>query len=135
MTEITIPKSLEEAGREYGFGMYDYGPFCGCTNLKTVKLEKGLTQIAGNLFMRCYGLENIDIPDTVTTIGENAFKLCTSIRSVTIPDTVTYIGSQCFESDKELANVKLSSNIKRMERICRILSRTVLWRTLRHSVC
>ena len=115
LTEITIPKSLEEAGREYGFGMYDYGPFCGCTNLKTVKLEKGLTQIAGNLFMRCYGLEDIDIPDTVTTIGENAFKLCTSIRSVTIPDTVTYIGSQCFESDKELANVKLSSNIKRME--------------------
>ena len=115
LTEITIPKSLEEAGREYGFGMYDYGPFCGCTNLKTVKLEKGLTQIAGNLFMRCYGLEDIDIPDTVTTIGENAFKLCTSIRSVTIPDTVTYIGSQCFESDKELVNVKLSSNIKRME--------------------
>ena len=115
LTEITIPKSLEEAGREYGFGMYDYGPFCGCTNLKTVKLEKGLTQIAGNLFMRCYGLEDIDIPDTVTTIGENAFKLCTSIKSVTIPDTVTYIGSQCFESDKELANVKLSSNIKRME--------------------
>ena len=114
-TEITIPKSLEEAGREYGFGMYDYGPFCGCTNLKTVKLEKGLTQIAGNLFMRCYGLEDIDIPDTVTTIGENAFKLCTSIKSVTIPDTVTYIGSQCFESDKELVNVKLSSNIKRME--------------------
>ena len=115
LTEIIIPKSLEEAGREYGFGMYDYGPFCGCTNLKTVKLEKGLTQIAGNLFMRCYGLEDIDIPDTVTTIGENAFKLCTSIRSVTIPDTVTYIGSQCFESDKELVNVKLSSNIKRME--------------------
>ena len=115
LTEITIPKSLEEAGREYGFGMYDYGPFCGCTNLKTVKLEKGLTQIAGNLFMRCYGLEDIDIPDTVTTIGENAFKLCTSIKSVTIPDTVTYIGSQCFESDKELVNVKLSSNIKRME--------------------
>ena len=115
LTEITIPKSLEEAGREYGFGMYDYGPFCGCINLKTVKLEKGLTQIAGNLFMRCYGLEDIDIPDTVTTIGENAFKLCTSIKSVTIPDTVTYIGSQCFESDKELVNVKLSSNIKRME--------------------
>ena len=115
LTEITIPKSLKEAGREYGFGMYDYGPFCGCTNLKTVKLEKGLTQIAGNLFMRCYGLEDIDIPDTVTTIGENAFKLCTSIKSVTIPDTVTYIGSQCFESDKELVNVKLSSNIKRME--------------------
>ena len=115
LTEITIPKSLEEAGREYGFGMYDYGPFCGCTNLKTVKLEKGLTQIAGNLFMRCYGLEDIDIPDTVTTIGENAFKLCTSIKSVTIPDTVTNIGSQCFESDKELVNEKLSSNIKRME--------------------
>ena len=115
LTEITIPKSWEEAGREDGFGMYDYGPFCGCTNLKTVKLEKGLTQIAGNLFMRCYGLEDIDIPDTVTTIGENAFKLCTSIKSVTIPDTVTYIGSQCFESDKELVNVKLSSNIKRME--------------------
>lgn len=27
------------------------------------------------------------------------------------------------------------SLMQRMERICRILSRTVLWRTLRHSVC
>ncbi|MBP0064592.1 leucine-rich repeat protein, partial [Anaerobutyricum hallii] len=35
LTEITIPKSLEEAGREYRFRRYDYGQFCGCTNLKT----------------------------------------------------------------------------------------------------
>ena len=130
LTEITIPKSLEEAGREYGFGMYDYGPFCGCTNLKTVKLEKGLTQIAGNLFMRCYGLENIDIPDTVTTIGENAFKLCTSLenvkmynsideingrafagctslKSVSLPDSITGIGTEIFSGCTSLSSVKL----------------------------
>ena len=130
LTEITIPKSLEEAGREYGFGMYDYGPFCGCTNLKTVKLEKGLTQIAGNLFMRCYGLEDIDIPDTVTTIGENAFKLCTSLenvkmynsideingrafagctslKSVSLPDSITGIGTEIFSGCTSLSSVKL----------------------------
>ena len=130
LTEITIPKSLEEAGREYGFGMYDYGPFCGCTNLKTVKLEKGLTQIAGNLFMRCYGLENIDIPDTVTTIGENAFKLCTSLenvkmynsideingrafagctslKSVSLPDSITGMGTEIFSGCTSLSSVKL----------------------------
>ena len=130
LTEITIPKSLEEAGREYGFGMYDYGPFCGCTNLKTVKLEKGLTQIAGNLFMRCYGLEDIDIPDTVTTIGENAFKLCTSLenvkmynsideingrafagctslKSVSLPDSITGMGTEIFSGCTSLSSVKL----------------------------
>ena len=130
LTEITIPKSLEEAGREYGFRMYDYGPFCGCTNLKTVKLEKGLTQIAGNLFMRCYGLENIDIPDTVTTIGENAFKLCTSLenvkmynsideingrafagctslKSVSLPDSITGMGTEIFSGCTSLSSVKL----------------------------
>ena len=130
LTEITIPKSLEEAGREYGFGMYDYGPFCGCTNLKTVKLEKGLTQVAGNLFMRCYGLENIDIPDTVTTIGENAFKLCTSLenvkmynsideingrafagctslKSVSLPDSITGMGTEIFSGCTSLSSVKL----------------------------
>ena len=110
--------------------MYDYGPFCGCTNLKTVKLEKGLTQIAGNLFMRCYGLENIDIPDTVTTIGENAFKLCTSLenvkmynsideingrafagctslKSVSLPDSITGMGTEIFSGCTSLSSVKL----------------------------
>ena len=114
LTEITIPKSLEEAGREYGFGMYDYGPFCGCTNLKTVKLEKGLTQIAGNLFMRCYGLENIDIPDTVTTIGENAFKLCTSLENVKMYNSIDEINGRAFAGCTSLKSVSLPDSITGM---------------------
>ena len=128
LTEINIPASLNEA----------YSPFEGCSNLKTIHFEDGITQITNNLFAGCTGLTDIEIPDTVTTIGyqafykaanlasvsipdsvttidSEAFEYCTKLTSVKIPDSVTYIGSEAFNGCTKLASVKLPANLKTLK--------------------
>lgn len=48
--------------------------FNGCTGLKEVILEEGITTIEQCAFYDCTSLESIDIPSTVKSIGDNAFK-------------------------------------------------------------
>ena len=128
LTEINIPASLNEASY----------PFEGCSNLKTIHFEDGITQITNYLFAGCTGLTDIEIPDTVTTIGyqafykaanlasvsipdsvttinNEAFEYCTKLTSVEIPDSVTYIGSEAFKGCTKLASVKLPANLKTLK--------------------
>ena len=128
LTEINIPASLNVASY----------PFEGCSNLKTIHFEDGITQITNYLFAGCTGLTDIEIPDTVTTIGyqafykaanlasvsipdsvttinNEAFEYCTKLTSVEIPDSVTYIGSEAFKGCTKLASVKLPANLKTLK--------------------
>lgn len=70
----------------FGKGTY-YWPsdftFAGCTNLTTVVLPDGLTEIKAGMFDGCTSLKNINIPDSVTTIGENALR-GTAIEKLTL---------------------------------------------------
>ena len=128
LTEINIPASLNDASY----------PFEGCSNLKTIHFEDGITRITNYLFGNCTGLTDIEIPDTVTTIGSYAFSSatnlasvsipdsvttinsgafanCTKLTAVKIPDSVTYIGSEAFKGCTKLASVKLPANLKTLK--------------------
>lgn len=52
---------------------YDYSPFLGSENLKTVNIGKNVEDIPGDLFNRCRSLELINISDNVKYIGADAF--------------------------------------------------------------
>ena len=101
LTEINIPASLNEA----------YSPFEGCSNLKTIHFEDGITQITNNLFAGCTGLTDIEIPDTVTTIGYQAFYKAANLASVSIPDSVTTIDSEAFEYCTKLTSVEIPDSV------------------------
>ena len=131
---IEIPKSLESCGANSSSSTYGEGPFDGCTGLKQVRFEEGVTRVASNLFNACGGLETIVIPNTVTSINSCAFNMCSSLRSVTIgaavteigtsafrkcaltnvtiPDSVTKIGASAFSTCAKLENVRLSRSLK-----------------------
>ena len=105
LTEITIPKSLTDCN-SYGDGI-----FYGCSNLKTINFEKGITRIPAFLFHGTDGLEEIDIPETVTTIGGDAFENCKNLTTVTGMKNVTKIENQAFEGCNKLVNIKLPENL------------------------
>ena len=138
LTEINIPASLNVASY----------PFEGCSNLKTIHFEDGITQITNYLFGNCTGLTDIEIPDTVTTIGSyafysatnlasvsipdsvttinsGAFANCTKLTAVEIPDSVTYIGSEAFKGCTKLASVNLPANLETLKS-CAFLNCTAL---------
>ena len=124
--KINLPKSLTEVDT-YGWNWWY--PFDGCSNLKTIEFEEGITQIPTGIFGNT-GLENVKIPDTVTSIGERSFadctKLekiifsekietingraflgCTSLKSVSLPDSITGMGTEIFSGCTSLSSVKL----------------------------
>ena len=108
LTEINIPKALETVETYSNAGQ---GPFEGCSNLKTVIFETGITQIPSYLFDSCDGIERIDIPDTVTVIDRYAFVGCGNLTTVTLPDSVTTIGQCAFSDCTSLTGVVLPSSL------------------------
>ena len=101
LTEINIPASLSAAN----------SPFEGCTNLKTIHFEDGITQILSFLFYGCTGLTEIEIPDTVTTIGMRAFYGATNLVSVSIPDCTTGIDGEAFSHCTKLTTVEIPNGV------------------------
>ena len=81
------------------------------TQVKTVKIQEGVTSIGAYAFAYCEELTSLTIPSSVTEIGENAFKGCTSLSSVTIPSSVTSIGSSAFSGCSGLASVTIPSSV------------------------
>ena len=80
LTEITIPKSIEEIGRV---------AFQACRKLESATIDKDskLKLLGIASFNGTTNLKTIDIPETVTTIGSNAFNF-SGIESLVLPDSV-----------------------------------------------
>ncbi|MCR4738825.1 MAG: leucine-rich repeat protein [Lachnospiraceae bacterium] len=133
ISSIWIPASLVTTS-----SYNDNTIFAGCTNLKTVEFEEGISRIPNHLFRNCDSLETITIPDTVLSIGDSAFRDsnylqtvvfgenltkmenrafsgCTGLQTVNLPDSVTEIGTYCFEGCTNLSEVTLSKNLQKLE--------------------
>lgn len=80
----------------------------GCTNLETVVMLPGITEISRNAFEGCIKLKNVQIPNTVTFIDENAFSGCISLEEIVLSDSITSIDSGAFRETglKKLPNLK-----------------------------
>ncbi len=105
---IKIPKSLSKIQL-----LHDYwsgGPFNGCTSLKEVIFEEGITEIADYTLYGCDGLTEISIPESVVKIGSGAFSNCEALSSVEMFDSVTSVQESAF-ANTALAGIKFSDAI------------------------
>ncbi len=82
--------------------------FQSCSNLTSVTLPAGLTDIGYRAFYQCTSLESLTIPSTVTSIGQEAFKGCTSLESPTFPSSLTSIGQEAFYQCTSFGSLDLS---------------------------
>lgn len=92
INSVTIP-DLDEMG---------FGVFQGCTELKALTVDEGLTTIPMQAFYDCGKLEDITLPASVTTIEEYAFANCGSLKELEIPRTVTDISDTAFYNCDQL---------------------------------
>ena len=83
---------------------YDCYEFFGCSNLETVVLGDGLTEIEYGLFADCEKLKNVTLGNNIRIIGDDAF--CgTAITEIVFPDKLMYIGSCAFDECDSLKTV------------------------------
>ena len=80
--------------------------FAFCRSLKSVKLNKNLTEVSDNTFINCPSLSEIDLTN-IEKIGANAFAEC-DLNVIDLPKA-TYIGEYAFLRNENVSAVKLSS--------------------------
>lgn len=85
------------------------------TELRTVKIEDGLTRIGNHAFRNCQKLENLILPDTVDTIGAYAFERCTGLLEITGLDNVKIIGQGAFLDCRCLKRITIGRMIYQLE--------------------
>ena len=77
----------------YGSGVYAY-----CTNLESVYIEDGVTEISYDMFRNCENLKRIALPDSVEWIYDRAFQQCYSLEHITTSKNLKLIGEDAFYS-------------------------------------
>ena len=106
--------ALDENGiltiRAEGEGyMYSYeqgqSPFYGNTDIKSVKMENGITNIGAYLFENCKNIEEVTFSENITGIGSYAFLNCSGLKNVILPDTVTGFAEGAFSGCSSLESV------------------------------
>ena len=113
--EETGTLTISGTGNMYNWVQPNYAPWYSfCENIKSVKIENGITNIGAGAFYECKNLADVRIGKDVTSIGSVAFIYCENLKNITIPETVTSIGTGAF-SYSGLANIILPSSITKID--------------------
>ena len=70
--------------------------FFGCSELTSLTLPAGITEIRYHAFYGCSGLTSLILPAGITYIAEGAFYGCSGLTSLTIPTGVSIINEYAF---------------------------------------
>lgn len=143
MKEVTIPSSIVAIGNRAFNNTLNLtsvvghknlkvlleDSFKGCTNLKSIKLDKN-TNILRYAFANCYNLEEIHLynelideytfyysglkkvtfDNLVKSIQSHAFYAC-KLENLYLPDSIEYIGSEAFAYNRWIKSIRFSKNI------------------------
>ena len=82
------------------------------SELKSIKIEEGVTEIGEYCFLGCTSLEKVSLPSTLKKIGEGAFRECKSLKKLIIPDGIEVIPSYMCYWDTSLDSIYLPQSVK-----------------------
>ena len=85
--------------------------FESCTNLTSVIIPAGVTNLGIGVFYDCEALTNVSIPEGVTSIGSQEFSACFSLAMLTIPDHVTSLGDAAFNNCLSLTTMAIPAGV------------------------
>ena len=110
----TVLSDRNSEGATEGSSSY-YTPFSGCTALKTVTVDEGVTVLPRYAFRYMYSLEEVKLPESLTEIGSFAFNDCTSLKEVIIPENVEVIRLCTFFGCEQMKNVVIPDTVHTIE--------------------
>ena len=96
----------------------DRGAFANKSNIVSVVIDNGVTNIGAFAFQNCKGLKSIVIPDTVVSIDSWAFSGCSSLTNVVFRKSLRRIGTCAFEYCTALQEAILPDGLLNLEGSC-----------------
>ncbi len=84
---------------------------CKNTDITSVSIPAGVTEIGAAAFSGCEELTSVTIPAGVTKIGSLAFAYCASLESITFPEGLQELGEYSIGQCKKLTTVTLPASL------------------------
>lgn len=88
-------------------GITEIGDFAfyGLTNLKEISIADSVTKIGDYALKNCSALSEVQLPEKLESVGESAFYGCTALKDIIFHENVQSIGSYAFSRCTELNKV------------------------------
>ena len=86
--------------------------FYNCSGITNVVFSSGLENIANYAFDGCSKMGNFALYASLRTIGNYAFQNCLGITSVVIPEGVASIGAQAFYNCPNMASILIPQSVE-----------------------
>lgn len=133
--DITIPPTIEYAGKHYtvvrignqAFNNADKmtsislpntitsigkDAFDNCDKLYDITLPSSVKTIEASAFAYCYNLKNVSLNEGLETIENQAFyNCCNALTSIILPSTLKSIGYQAFQSCSQLKTIRIPNSV------------------------
>ncbi len=103
-------------GKMENYSVENKSPWTWRSDIYSVIIQGGVTQIGDDAFSLCQNLTSVNIPASVTQIGKCAFYACTNLKSVNIPASVTQIGECAFDGCESLTSVNIPASVAQIGR-------------------
>lgn len=106
ITFLSLPGSIKEIS-PYAF--------IGCSKLREVKINEGITQLNYGMFSDCTALDSVSLPSGLETLRANVFSGCTSLRHIKLPKELRTIDADAFEGCSSLKTITLPASLRTVE--------------------
>ena len=85
--------------------------FAQCTELKSVVVPQGITQIKNGFLTKCTGLIRVQLPQRLTQVGDGFLALCSRLTQVQLPQGLTQAGEKFLAYCDGLTHLELPQGI------------------------
>lgn len=86
------------------------------SDIRVVKIERGITSIGAFAFRDCKAISSVDIPNSVSSIGDFAFSGCSSLKMLSFGTGLRTIGECAFENCIGLQTLRIPEGVTKLAR-------------------
>lgn len=113
-TNLTIPTTVINDGKEYSVVSVGEDAFRDCDYLTGLTISEGVKSIAKSAFENCSALLYAELPQSITTIGIGVFCNCEELKTVNIPYMINTIEEWTFNGCHKLENIEIPEGVSKI---------------------
>lgn len=127
--DVVIPSSVTIGGEEYAVTVLDHNLFQESTELTSVIIPEGVTEVGMFCFADCSSLAEVTFPKSLTKLGLGSFSYC-AFTEITVPGTLTEFGIHTFQYNPSLKKATILEGAKFIDHYifagCELLEEVVI---------